>query len=184
MKFYQIYADSCVEDFASSGDELYPLLKGCFKSEFQFLDHEPLEAGLAEDGGVIIPDFMIYESCVPLISERFRQILSARGVDNLFIKPVIFNAPSLGLRERCWLALPPRIECLDLGKSVIRREEIGEGEYELEAEKIVINPRSIGNYKIFKLAPIYANQEIIVTEDLAEHIRSHNLGNVHFARLG
>lgn len=183
MKFYTIYAETCVEEFAQPGNELYQLVKGCFNSEFQFLDHSPLEASLSDEGGMIIPDFMIYESCVPIISERFRQLLDKAGVDNLFLKPVIFNEPSLGVRERCWLALPPRIECLNLRKSVIRREEIGEDEYELEAEKIVVNPRAIGNYKIFKLAPAYLNQDIIVTEDLAELIGQQDLANVNLGPL-
>lgn len=181
-----MYAQSSIEEYVRPGAELDELKKGCYKSEFQYLDRKPIEVSVSPEGGTIFPDFLLYRDYVPLISERFRQFMDNFGVDNLFYKPVILSDKELGLREMYWLALPPRIVCLNLAKSII---EVENNEYEKddnkfrEAIKIVINPKCVGNYKIFKLAMKYENQEIIVCDALRRAIEEKNFSNVYFEEL-
>lgn len=186
MKFYIMYAETCIEEYVRPGDELDALKKGCYKSELQFLDRAPIEAGLSSDGGTVFPDFLMHAGCVPLISEKFRQVMDRHGIDNLFYKPVILTDKTLGLRERYWLALPPRIRCLNLSKSEFEIEDneyVDDEDKFREVSKIVISPRATGNYKIFKLPMEYENQEIIVREDLRSAIGVQSLSNVYFTEL-
>lgn len=186
MNYHILYAETCLEDFARPGNELDALLRGCRKSEFQFLDRNTLTASLADEGGIVFPDFMIYENCVPLISELFRQALDQQKIDNLFYKRIILADEALGIREHYWLALPPRINCLDMDKCEI---EIEENPYEEEEERlaevvrIAVNPRATGNYKIFKLPERFENQEIIVSDDLRAAIEPMQFANVYFTKL-
>lgn len=186
MDFFRMYAEVCVEDYVEPGPELQKLAPACFNSEFQFLDHAPLSCSLADGGGVHFPDFLLYRSVVPLISERFRKILEAEGVDNLFYKPVILEDRDLALKEYYWLALPPRIDCLAREECEIEIEPINsldETEWPRYAKTIVIDPARTGNYKIFKLPSGYENTDIIVTSGLRQAIITHNLENVYFHAL-
>lgn len=186
MKFFRMYAEVCVEDYVEPGPELDALVPACFNSEFQFLDHSPLYCSLSDDGGTRFPDFLIYGSSVPLISERFRQALEKEGVDNLFYKSIIMADPDLGIKEYYWLALPPRIDCLDKAGSQIEVEPLpctDEADWPRYAKTIIIAPARVGNYKIFKLPPGYENTDIIVTDSLRHALLACHLENLYFHPL-
>lgn len=188
MKFYEICADTCVEDFVALEADVFDenFINACQRSEFQHLDRRPIEVEISLDGGLNFPDFFICGGCVPLVSEKFRGLLNRAGVDNLFCKPVTLIFERLGLAENYTLALPPRINCLDRRQSVIEEEA---NEFALPEEilrtvtKIVIDPRKIGNYKIFKLPPFFTNTEIIVTDALKNFLEQQDLTNVRFLEL-
>lgn len=185
MKYYIMYAETAVEEYFKPNDMLKDeLMEGCLNSEFQYLNHEPIESEISEDGGLEFPDFVI-SGCVPFISDKFKRLLDDLKVDNLFYKPIIFTFNSLGIKEYYYLALPPRINCLNWDESNIQAEEnefLTKGELIQEAEDIVINDYAVGNYKIFKLANV-TNQEIIVTEEIKNIIEEAKLENVYFAEL-
>ena len=185
MKYYVMYAETAVEEYFKPDDTLKDeLMEGCLYSEFQYLDHKPLESEISEDGGMEFPDF-ITAGCVPFISDRFKRLLDDLQVDNLFYKPIAFTFSPLGLKEYYYLALPPRINCLNWDESGVQTEEnefLAPTELMREAEDIVINEYAVGNYKIFKLANV-TNQEIIVTEEIKNAIETANLKNVYFAEL-
>ena len=177
MKFYIMYSQSCVEEYVIPGDELNILRKGCKYSEFQFLDHSSMTVEVSEDGGLEFPDFLIHREVIPLISENFRQVLDRLGIDNLFYKPITLTNSSTGESESYFLSLPPRINCLNRSASKISIEE-------QKVVEIVIDERLVGNYKIFKLPSEFANQEIIVTEEVKSAVEAAELENVFFAELG
>lgn len=185
MKFYTMFAQTEVSDYVMPGPELKCLKKGCEKSEFQFLDKSPLECSLA-DGGLEFPDFLIYDLTVPLISELFKQELDKAGVTNLFYKPIVFVDRELLIEEPFWLALPPRIDCLDMEKSVI---EVSDNPYRdpedlfREVTNIVIDESKVGNYQIFKMPYTYANQDIIVNENIYRRLKDSDLENINFYEL-
>lgn len=186
MKFYVMYAETCIEEYVKPGDGLKILEKACRLSEFQYLDHSPISAVVEEDGGEEFPDFLIYRKSVPLISERFRQVFDRAGVDNIFYKPVTLTHSELGQSELYFLALPPRINCLNLSESVINVEEnefAPPNELIKEVTEIVIDDDKAGNYKIFKLSPEFVNQEIIVTENLKKAVEAAQMENVYFSPL-
>lgn len=188
MRFFELYADSCVEDFIKLENSAFSekFERACHFSEFQFLDHKPIEIEISQDGGITFPDLLIQENVIVLISAKMRKIFDACGVDNLFYKPVTLTFSQLGFAENYFLALPPRIDCLKMSASVI---EIEDGENFLPemtlktVEKIFIDQNKIGNYKIFKLPPFFTNTEIIVTEDLKSALEGAALVNVNFLEI-
>lgn len=171
--FYRIYAEKA-EEYAEPGKGLQVLERGCAQSEFQFLDHQPITIPLSENSGLEFPDFL-YARQIPLISDRFKAVLDNAGVDNLFYKAVILTDTGLGIKERYWLAQPPRIRCLNRQESRFVQENVSLP----KATKIVINPSKVGNYKVFCIGEV-VNREIIVTEELKEEIEKARLENVFF----
>lgn len=185
MTYYIMYAETNVEEWVRPSDELLEELgEVCSTSEFQFVDRTPLTCSISDEGGIEFPDFLLYDD-IPLISARFRNILNEMGVDNLFYKPITLSDELLGKSELYYLALPPRIRCLDEAKSRIITENnpyIVEYEAMREADKIVILPSRTGNYKIFKLSDV-TNQDIIVTKEVKIGIEKNKLVNVFFYEL-
>ena len=180
MKFYVMYADTCVEDYIRPGPDIQELERGCLMSEFQFLNHYRIRVEADENGGMHFVDFL-QEGCIPLVSDRFYRILQQASVDYLFYKPVDITVSFLGYCEPYWLALPPRIYCVEEEKSIFREEKTYPRELR-KVEDIVIQSGSIGRYQIFQMAGT-VNDEIIVTEQLKEKIESNELTNVHFYEL-
>ena len=183
MNFYELYAETIIEDYAEPGDGLNVLARACRRSEFQFLDRTALDVELSAESGRDFPDF-ICRDAVPLVSEKFRRALYEAGVDNLFFKRIYLTAEDV--REPYWLALPPRIDCLDMKRSVVEVEDnefLEPDELLREVKKISIDVKKIGNYKIFKLPVEFENQEIVVTESLKSALEEKFLSNVHFRLL-
>ena len=104
--------------------------------------------------------------------------MDGAGVDNLFYKVVMLTDKTIGTQERYWLALPPRIRCLNRSQSTFVEPEATLP----KVEKIVINPSKVGNYKIFCIEEV-VNRDIIITADLKATIEEAQLENVFFYPL-
>lgn len=184
MKFFVMYAETCVEDYVVPSEEILELKRGCLNSEFQFLDKSPLRVEVSDKGGIYFPDFILKGS-IPLISTAMKRTFEKFGVDYVFYKPIQLTISELGRSENYWLALPPRINCLDTEKSII---EVEDNEFILptelirEAKKICIVENQIGRYNIFKLSGV-VNQEIIVTENFKNALVAENFENLFFYEL-
>jgi len=184
LKFFVMYAETCVEEYAAPGADIFDLERGCLNSEFQFLDKSPLSVEISDEGGIEFPDFIL-EGSIPLISAGVKRVFEKFGVDYVFYKPIQLTYSLLGRAENYWLAVPPRIDCLDTRKSII---EVEDNEFLLptelirEAKKICIAENQIGRYDIFKLAGV-VNQEIIITERLKNALAAENFENVFFYEL-
>lgn len=177
VKYYQLDELHSVAGGIDVGEALDCFAEACCASEFQFLDREPISIEVSPDSGNICQD-LIVENHVPLISERMKSIFDERGVDNLFYKKVILTKEDIGMKEIYWLALPPRIKCLNRRRS----EFEGEDESHSRAKKIVISTRRVGNYKIFKLDTM-RNSEIIITEDLADELKKADLLGLYITEI-
>lgn len=145
----------------------YKFQDACYNSLFQHIKpDEPMTLMVTEESEEVYADFMYVES-VPLISERFRNLLDDFGIDNLLYKKIILKHPSTHNEYECWLALPPVIDCLDFDKSefipIIKA-----------VKKIVIDEKKVGRYDIFKIASEHARRaasnEIIITEKLHSYL--------------
>ena len=186
-KFYRLRAQSNLEDMVRAGEEILTLSNACQASAFQFLDHKPLTVNIAEDSGLFFPDFL-YNDGIPLISPAFKRILDAKGVDNLFYKPIYLDYVPLGRHEPYILALPPRIRAVRQEYMQLIDENGGENEgKELQKDQYgiahyKINASAVGNYHIFKLADVWDN-DIVVTEELMKAISHVALSNVFFDEL-
>ena len=184
MKFFVMYAESCIEEYAAPGADIFELKRGCLNSEFQFLDHSPLSVEISDEGGIYFPDFIL-KGTIPLISTAMKRTLDKFGVDYLFYKPIQLTYSALGRAENYFLALPPRINCIDTSKSIIEVEKndfILPTELIREVKKICIAENQIGRYDIFKLAGV-VNQEIIITEKLKTALAEGNFENAFFYEL-
>ena len=179
-----MYAQSCIAEYAEPGDDINILEKGCWQSEFQFLDHSPLDVEISDDSGIYFPDIILKNSIV-LISSGIKNIFDKMKTDYVFYKPIRLIYSELGRAENYFLAVPPRINCLDISRSII---EVEENEFTLpteilcEAKKICIAENKIGRYDIFKLAGV-VNQEIIVTEKLRNALAEEDFENLFFYEL-
>lgn len=169
-KYYGIGSSSNVEEYLKPGQDLEYLSRPCSMSEFQYLDKTAVYSELDKDSGTVCQDF-IYENGIPLISERLKEFFDGFGIDNLFYKKVILQKKGTGMEELYYLALPPRINCLDFEKSEI--DEVLNA-----ADEIVIQTNKVGRYDIFKLAGV-TNTEIIVTGRLALALKEQKFAGMH-----
>ena len=188
MKFFEMYADTCVEDFVKLDDNSFTdeIERACYFSEFQFLNHSLVEVEISLEGGITFQDFLLHKNSVPLISAKMKKVFDACKVDNIFYKPVTLTFSRLGFAENYFLALPPRINCLNMSESVFEVEDTENFFPEMTsktATKIVIDRNKVGNYKIFKLPQFFLNAEIIVTEDLRTALENAELSNVNFIEI-
>lgn len=132
--------------------------RGCKDSEFQFLDHHEISIELDDESGTDFPDFIMAENYIPMISAKLKQLFDMWGIDNLYYKPINLKLSDYDIKELFWLALPPRIDCLDSEKSFSGKWNV--------CNNIVILPNKVGNYCIFKLKD--GNDEVIITEKLKQ----------------
>ena len=117
--------------------------RGVKDSEFQFLNHREIVVELEDTYGTDFPDLIMAENYVPFVSTKLKQLFDTWGIDNLYYKKIVLNLSGYDISEVYWLALPPRIDCLDPEKSFDKELEI--------CNKIIILPDKVGNYDIFKL---------------------------------
>ena len=139
------------------------LRKACCNSEFQFVDKKLSTLMLSDESGDQFPDF-IYDELneVPLISCRLKRLFDELDIRSLFYQRLRLESKANHVYESYWLAIPMKIDCLDYDASNV--DEILN-----EAKRIVINPKNVGNYEIFKLANVF-NSQIIVTERLKNKV--------------
>ena len=168
--FYGIEASSNVKEYLKIGSSLDFMKMPCAMSEFQFLDRTPISAEVDEDSGQECQDF-ICEFGIPLVSERLKDFFDRFGIDYLFYKKIVLTRTSIGMAEPYWLALPPRIDCLDFEKSEI--DDVLNA-----ADSIIIDSSRIGRYDIFKLSRV-TNLEIITTEKLALALKAEDFTGIH-----
>ena len=172
--FYVLSSSDNIQEYLNIGDSLNGIRKACAMSEIQYLNSDAITVELEQSNGYICQDF-IYDHGVPLISERVKDFFDEWGIDYLFYKKINLKKSDIGLEEIYWLALPPRINCLD-------REQSEIDDFLNAADKIVINTERIGRFDIFKLAGV-TNLEIIITSQLADKIKEQKFVGMHVERL-
>ena len=172
--YYVLDAARIVKEYIYLDDGLDDLEIPCESSEFQFLDKKVLSLEADPSSGNIFQDFMYFRN-VPIISDKMMELFIKENIDYLFYKKILITKKSKGVEELYWLALPPRINCLNRDKSNI--DEVLNC-----ADEIVINDSKVGNYHIFKLSGV-TNHEIIITKYLAEKIKSISPVGVHIYEL-
>lgn len=153
------------------------LQKGCMNSEFQYLDHKPMEIIVSLDYGTDFPDYIIGDGYAPFISDKLRRLFEKEGICNLFYKKTSLIMGDFDIEELYWFALPPRINCLD--------PEYIDPDMGIATE-IHILDENVGNYQIFKLAGV-GNHDVIVTSYLKnmiqEEIEARKMKGIRFKPL-
>lgn len=174
-----------------SGAEEYIKIKGdisnikipVIKSEIQYLNKEKIELSISESGGLEIPDIIYYEG-IFFVSNKLKLFFDSMGIDYVFWKASDIHSEQFGIHETFWILVPQRIDCLDIDKSVFDLEwDFQDGLLPmLKIQKIVIQPKLIGNFHIFKILGIMDNN-IYVTKELFEKISSCNFKGIDFLKL-
>lgn len=188
MSYFILYAETCIEEYAEPSDEIDVLLKSCISSEFQYLNHDALSVEISEESGLIFPDLILAKGAIPLISDRMKRCFDEQNVDNLFYKRITLTCNDLGKKEYYWLALPPRINCLDFGwldgAGYITNEnqDLPLWQWSREVKEIRIISANVGRYKIFKLSGVI-NQEIVITKNLKDALEKEKFENVYFQEI-
>ena len=172
--YYILESSKNVKEYISIVDGTKGFAKACQMSEFQYLDAETIFIEVDFDSGRIFQDF-IYDKGVPVISDEMKEYLDTLGVDYLLYKKIILTKQQLGIEEVYWLALPPRINCLN-------REESEIDEMLNVAEKIVIIEDKVGRFEIFKLAGV-GNLEIMLSENMAQALKEKKFTGVHICEI-
>ena len=177
MRYYRLRPWTAYEGsdlICLDGDRLPERLKmACWESQFQFVDKSLPPLPLTPDCGDVCPDFLLTGG-VPLISDRLKRVFDRMDIRNLFYQRVRVQRED-GYSESYFLAIPPRIDCLD--------RELSRLDADLEiAERIVIDPPKVGNYEIFKLAGIQ-DADIYVTETLCRAMEEAEITGAEFEPL-
>lgn len=158
-----------VSEYVNIDNELYDIESACALSEIQLIPKEIPPVELKDESGDIWPDFM-YESGLPLISKRFKDFLDDEKIENLFYKEITLKRVKKGDEKKYFLALPPRIKCLN-EKSIFDEDFGGVEHFEIDEKRI-------GYYNIFKCENGH-NDEIILTESFAEKLKAQNFEGVY-----
>lgn len=161
-KYYFLIAeDTEGSDYLFLDDDRIPddLKRGCRSSNYQFIDPNISELYASPESGDILPDFICDgHNDVPLISERMKAVFDSLKIRFIFYQRIRIVRRSDGLSENYWLAVPPRIDCLDKDKSKIK-------EIINKVDKMVIDQDKVGNCEIFKISGV-KNNEIIISSKL------------------
>lgn len=159
--YYMLATDSYESEYIYLKNDLLPedLKRGCRESQFQFIPEKIGILFLDDESGDEIPDFICDRiNSVPLISERLKQLFDKIGIRNLYYQRVTLVRNRDNLSESYWIAVPPKIDCLDKDKSEI--DELWN-----RAETVIIDEDKTGNYCIFKISGVI-NDEIIIKEKI------------------
>ena len=177
--FYSLESDSGYWEYVSPDFSKLPskFREACISSNFQYIDKSPIKLEILENSGNIFPDFMYNVSeSIPLISNRLKNIFDDFNIDNLLYKRVNLFKKSTNVENLYWLALPPRIDCLDYEHSTI-------DEIQNSVDTIRINSNNAGIYDIFKILGVN-NNEIIITKRFFEYLSKYdNLESIYFTSI-
>lgn len=174
-RFYFLVAEETEgSDYIYLDDDRVPdeLKRGCRNSEFQFIDPEITVLTADPESGNSLPDFICDgRNDVPLISERMKSVFDSLNVRFIFYQRIRIIKNSDGLSENYWLAVPPRIDCLDRD---LDRDKSDIDEMWNKAKKIVIDRDKTGNCDIFKISGV-VNNEIIISSRLKNALEKHKV---------
>lgn len=153
------------------------LKTACMTSEFQYITNDIIKLNSTENSGKIFPDFIYNPSvAVPIVSEKLKMLFDSFGIDNLLYRKILLNSKPTGLEKLYFLALPPRINCLDI-------ENTSVDQYIGDVDNLKIDDYKIGYYDIFKISGI-TNNEIIISAKLFSYLsEKSDLVSIYFKKI-
>lgn len=182
MSIFTIKSMGNIDEYIDIDTEFSDIQMYCRKSEFQYLNKEKLVIGILDSGGIEFPD-LIVKGDIWLFSNYIIQNIKSDIEDYVFLKQVDINCDLIGKKEKYWIAVPPRIDCLNLDKSKINYEwdfELGIIPL-LESKKTVIDEKLTGYYLMFKALGI-DDSSIYVKEELVNKIKNLNPEGIKFIK--
>lgn len=180
MPLFMIKSFGNVEEFVRIDGGFSEISEAVRKSEFQFLTKEKLTISVSDSGGIEFPDLVIYDTMY-LFSDIIYQEVRNEIDWYVFVKPIDLVCDFLGRKERYWLIVPPRIDCLDLDRSDVKLDwDFSLGLLPtLHSQKSVIDESLVGSYKMWKIAGV-DDDAIYVKKELKDKILSLNPEGIKF----
>lgn len=129
-------------------------------NKIEFFDLNVDFVEITDTSSDMMSDFI--DSPVPFFSEKLAQLLVSNDVNNIFFKPCCLIYKNQKVIASCYMGLIDKIDCLDRKK---------ENTY----EKIEIDGKKCGYYKIFRIKDIEENL-VIVTKELKEVLEKETFG--------
>ncbi|MDE6797989.1 MAG: hypothetical protein K2J36_08285 [Ruminococcus sp.] len=168
--YYIITANNLPEYASIDTDSVdFRYKNACIMCQHQHIDiKNPTVINVDTESGDIYPDLIYNEGTgIPLVSDRFKNILDDFEMEYILFSKVILYHETLRREHECWLMLPPKIDCLDYEKSEIS-EHIG------ILRKAVIDERTTGRFNMFKICDkrgIVISQKLFITEELVQYLK-------------
>lgn len=184
---YILKITSNIEEFIAIDDQLLEYRKANDFSELQYIDSSEIKVGISLDGGINIPDILSKNNII-FISSKFKQGLDKYNIDYLFYKKTKIVCEELGIDELFYMVIPPRVDCLKLSCLDDKTFTCENGLIPLiELDEFSINEDYIGEdyigrYQIFKIFGLL-NNNIYVTDEFCEYVKSLNITGLIFFRL-
>ena len=172
MALYAIKSLGSIEEYVKIDHDFLDINDACRKSEIQFMTKEKIRIGTMESGGTEFPDLIVSGS-VYLFSNTVIEQIKSEIEWYVYLKPVEIACDVIGKKELYWLAVPPRIDCLDIDRSIIEYDwdfDLGIIPV-LHCKKIVIDEQLTGNFKMFKIAGV-DDDNIYLDESLMDQMMS------------
>lgn len=166
-------------------EELLRLQTRIDNGELQYLDNSVLEAEQDEDGGNELSDYLYLEG-MHFFSDKFKRFLDSCGVKNIFYKQIKVKSLYRNQLFIYWLAVVPRIDCLDVDNSEIKSNEWNlEDSFfpQVEVKKVVLVEKYVGNYKLFRIFGVAANDLIYCTEDFYRNMSKLKTKGMDFLKI-
>lgn len=183
LEIYVLKTLSAAEEYIQIEGNITDIKIPLLKSELQYLNKEKIVFDISEEGGLEIPDALYYDGSF-LVSDKFKRLLDSLNIDYIFWKPADIHSEQFGIHETFWIMVPPRIDCLDIDESVYNTKwDFQDGLLPmLEVEKIIVDPKLIGRFHLFKILGVLDNN-IYVTNQLVEKLKPYHLKGVCFFKL-
>lgn len=116
--FYKLQCSHAADALLSRFTE--KIEKYCFSSEFQFLSRETLVWNIPAEKPFTFQEFYYINNAVPVFDRQLWEKISAfSGTDGVFVIPL--EIIHCGERHYFYVAVPPRIKCLDSQGRILRR---------------------------------------------------------------
>lgn len=136
------------------------LISNVEKGNIQFITKDSIELNLKTDIAVNAPD--IFTSPLPLISNEVKELFDKLGIDYIFYKPVYLYDDFFDEKTLYWLAVIPKIQCMNP-----------------EKEENVIG--HVGKFMIFRIKES-SGAAIYVTDQMKEILESNKFKGILFTK--
>lgn len=173
---FTLKTTSNTEEYIELDVDFEEYKQASFFNELQHIDSSEITVEISREGGLKIPD-IIYHNEIILISNKFKSVLDRLKVDYIFYKKVNLKSSDLGIDEKFYMIIVPRVDCIDLENA---NWDYSEGLIPMmDINKVEIIPSQLGRYKIFKVFGVLDNN-IYFTDDICEKLKKENLDGAYF----
>lgn len=184
MSIYILKCLTNAEEYIKVEGDIGKIKIPILNSEIHKLTEDKLELGISEEGGLEIPDVLYYEGIL-FVSNQIKELMNINNANYIFWKEVDIKSEKYGIHEKFWIMVPPRIDCIDIDRSIIDFSSwhFADGIIPVfEFSSISIVKKMLGRFEVFKILGILDNN-IYVTEKIYTQINFGEFEGIDFIKL-